>query len=289
MLGAIIGDVAGSTYEVDEINMKKKGSKVSYEDRIKILDKTVPLFKDNSSLTDDSVLTCAIADDLINGASYEETLKSYGLRELSLGEDSYGRNRFGHGFISWLSDKNNCNSYGNGCAMRISPVATLLNDIKDIKRETYNATIPSHNCYESILCAQAVSMAIYMAKNKKSKEEIKKYIEENYFDLDFNLKDLQKNYCFTSKCTESVPQAIYAFLIADDFEDGIRKAISIGGDTDTIACIAGSILESYYGVPEELKEKVDKYIPHYLKDIVNSFYERKLNNEKCSRKVKTKK
>ena len=289
MLGAIIGDVAGSTYEVDEINMKKNGNKVSYEDRIKILDNSVPLFKDESSLTDDSVLTCAIADALINNASYGEKLREYGIREICLGKDSYGRNRFGNGFINWLHNPNKNNSYGNGCAMRISPVATLLDDLKEIKKETYNATVPTHNSYEAILCAQAVSTVIYMAKHKKSKEEIKKYIEENYFNLDFDLEDLRHNYRFTSKCTDSVPQAIYIFLVSNNFEDGIRKAISIGGYTDTIACITGSIMESFYGVPEKLKEELKKYIPDYLKCVVDDFYERKLSSERGSIKVKRKK
>ena len=235
------------------------------------------------------MLTCAIADALINGVSYEEKLREYGKRELALGCDCYGRSRFGHGFINWLNDSSKNNSYGNGCAMRVSPIASLLDDIKEIKKETYKATVTTHNSYEAIICAQAVSMSIYMAKNKKSKEEIRKYIEENYFSLDFDIEDLRHNYKFSSKCTESVPQAIYIFLTANDFEDGIRKAISIGGDSDTIACICGSILESYYGVPEDLFKKVEKYIPDYLKCVIYEFYERKLNNERNSVKIKRKK
>ena len=122
MYGAIIGDVAGSIYEVMEINAKKKKTVRSKMERAIILDKKIPLFTDMSSMTDDSVLTCSIADSILNDVSYEKKLKEYGIKELELGDDLYGRNRFGSGFIKWLHDSSNGNSYGNGCAMRISPV-----------------------------------------------------------------------------------------------------------------------------------------------------------------------
>lgn len=273
MLGAIIGDVAGSTYEVDEVLALKNKSKVSYEDRIKILDKKIPLFKDNSSCTDDTILTSAIAETILKNGNYENYLREFGKREESLGLDIYGRSRFGSGFIDWLNNNSTGESFGNGCAMRVSPIPMYYNSLEEILNETYKSTITSHNHSDAINATKAVSIAIYMAKNNYSKEDIKVKIEhECNYDLNFNLEDLQKNYKFTSKAKDSIPQAIYCFLESNDFEDAIRKAISIGGDTDTIAAITGSIAENYYGIPKIIINEVNKYIPDYIKDIVNRFY-----------------
>lgn len=272
MYGAIIGDVAGSIYEVMEINAKKKKTVRSKMERTIILDKNTPLFTDMSSMTDDSVLTCSIADSILNDVSYEKKLKEYGLRELKLGDDLYGRSRFGSGFIKWLYDSNNGNSYGNGCAMRISPIGYLFDDLETIKKESKLATITSHNNPESIICSEAVAVSIYLLRNGMSKSNLKKYIEDNYFKLNFDLEDLRNNYTFTSKALNSVPQAIFIFLESNNFEETIRNATSIGGDSDTIACIAGSIAESFYEIPENLIKEVNKYIPDNYKKIVNEFY-----------------
>ncbi len=275
MLGAIIGDVAGSTYEVNEIRKKIKKSKISYEDRIKVLDENVPLFLPNSSVTDDSILTVAIADALLNNESYKDKLLEYGKKEITRGLDIYGRSRFGSGFVKWVQDQTFCESYGNGCAMRISSIPELLDDDKKVKEEVYKATIPTHNHPESLLCVNALAKTILLAKQKVSKENIKKYIENNYFPLNYDIERLRCNYTFSSRAIESVPQAIYCFLISEDFEDAIRKAISIGGDTDTIACMTGSIAENYYGVPEEVKENVMRYVPDYMLKVIDEFYYRK--------------
>lgn len=273
MLGAIIGDVAGSTYEVDEVLALKNKSKVSYEDRIKILDRKTTLFKQNSSCTDDTILTSAIAECILKNGNYENYLREFGKREESLGLDIYGRSRFGSGFIDWLNNNSTGESFGNGCAMRVSLIPMYYNSLEEILNETYKSTITSHNHSDAINATKAVSIAIYMAKNNYSKEDIKVKIEhECNYDLNFNLEDLQKNYKFTSKAKDSIPQAIYCFLESNDFEDAIRKAISIGGDTDTIAAITGSIAESYYGIPDEIISEVNKYIPDYIKDIINRFY-----------------
>lgn len=141
MYGAIIGDIVGSYYEVLEIKNKNR----SYEDRMKIMDRNVPLFNENCSCTDDSILTTAIADAILNGESYEKKLREYGLREINLGKDIYGRSRFGKGFVEWLKNDYMGESFGNGSAMRISPVGYLFNSINEIKIESLNATIPSHN------------------------------------------------------------------------------------------------------------------------------------------------
>lgn len=274
MLGSIIGDIIGSIYEVKEVDAIKndKDKKRSFDERIKILDKNVPLFTKECSYTDDSVLTTAIADAVLNNIDYEIYLKKYGLKELELGMDKYGRSRFGNGFVKWLYGLGEGVSYGNGSAMRISPIGYLFDDIETIKKEVKLATIPSHNNVEAIKGAEAVAITIYLARSNYSKEEIRKYIEDNYYKIDYNLEDLQKNYRFSSKCSNSVPQALFCFLESNSFIDAIRKSISIGGDSDTIACIVGGISEAYYGIPDELKEETYKFIPDYIKEILNQFY-----------------
>jgi ADP-ribosylglycohydrolase len=283
MLGSIIGDIAGSSYEVDEILARRNKTKVPYEERIKILDKSVPLFNKKSSYTDDSVLTCAIADALLSDRNYERALKEYGKKEINLGQDSYGRSRFGSGFLKWVQGSEPGESYGNGSAMRIAPVGFYFENLSDVVLNSRWATIPSHNNEDSLKAATATAISCYLAKNNYSKEEIKKRVEKILdTNLDFDLEYLQKNYVFTSKAIDSVPQAIYCFLISNGFEDCIRKSISIGGDTDTIACIAGGIAEAYYGIPQKIKDEVKPYIPEYISKVVDNFYSKiKLkNNEK---------
>jgi ADP-ribosylglycohydrolase len=239
MYGAIIGDIVGSYYEVLEIKNKNR----SYEDRIKIMDRNVPLFNEICSCTDDSILTTAIADAILNGESYEKKLREYCLREINLGKDIYGRSRFGKGFVEWLKNDYMGESFGNGSAMRISPVGYLFNSIDEIKSESLNATIPSHNHIESIKSSEAVAVSIYLLRRGMNKDSLKEYIEKNYFSLEYDLDDLRKNYRFTSRAIDSVPQAIFCFLNSNDFEDAIRLSISIGGDSDTIACITGALAE----------------------------------------------
>ena len=277
MLGAIIGDVAGSFYEVLEIEERKNNKKNrSYEERIKILDENVPLFTDKSSATDDSILTCAIYDAIKSGTyDYEKHLKLYGLREVELGKDIYGRSRFGSGFVDWLNGKKEGNSFGNGSAMRISPIGFCFNTLEEVIRNSKEATIPSHNHEESIKASEAVAVSIFLLRNGMEKEEVINYIKDNYYDLNYDLETLQRNYSFSSKAENSVPQAIYVFSVSNSFEDSIRKAISIGGDTDTIAAIVGSLSESYYGIPENLKHEVKPYLKDYMYDLLKDRYFKK--------------
>ncbi|MBQ7105025.1 MAG: ADP-ribosylglycohydrolase family protein [Bacilli bacterium] len=277
MLGAIIGDVVGSYYEVLEIEERKNNKKNrSYEERIKILDENIPLFTDKCSATDDSILTCAIYDAIKNGnRDYEKYLKIYGIREINLGKDIYGRSRFGSGFVDWLEGKKEGNSFGNGSAMRISPVGFCFNTLEEVKEESKKATIPSHNHVNAIIASEAVATSIFLLRKGMSKEEVIKYIKDNYYDLNYDLETLQKNYSFSSKASNSVPQALYIFSIANSFEDSIRKAISIGGDTDTIAAIVGSLSESYYGIPENLKQRVKPYLKDYMYDLLKDKYYKK--------------
>lgn len=272
MYGAIIGDVAGSYYEILEARARKNKQIRSYMEKTMILDKNIPLFTEKSSCTDDSILTIAIMDAKLNNKDYKETLKEYGLRELELGKDIYNRGRFGKGFVKWLTGDYEGDSYGNGCAMRISSIGFLCNSLEEVKEESYKATIPSHNHEESIKCAEAVAVSIFLLRNGLPKEKLKEYIENNYFKLDYDLDDLRLNYLFTSRAIDSVPQAIYCFLESKDFENAIRISLSIGGDSDTIAAITGAIAESYYGVPEDLIEKVNPYLRDYMNTVLEKYY-----------------
>lgn len=272
MYGAIIGDVAGSYYEILEARARKNKQIRSYMEKTMILDKNIPLFTEKSSCTDDSILTIAIMDAKLNNKDYKETLKEFGLRELELGKDIYNRGRFGKGFVKWLTGDYEGDSYGNGCAMRISSIGFLCNSLEEVKEESYKATIPSHNHEESIKCAEAVAVSIFLLRSGLAKEKLKEYIENNYFKLDYNLDDLRLNYLFTSRAIDSVPQAIYCFLESKDFENAIRISLSIGGDSDTIAAITGALAEAYYGVPEDLIEKVNPYLRDYMNPVLEKYY-----------------
>ena len=149
----------------------------------------------------------------------------------------------------------------------------LIYSLEEVKKESYRATIPSHNHPESIKGAEAISVLIYLLRNGYDKEKALNYIKNNYYNFDFDLEDLQRNNTFTSKTSICVPQAIYIFSISNDFEDAIRKAISIGGDTDTIGAIVGSIAEAYYGIPDYLKEEVKIYLNDEIIELI-------MNNEK---------
>ena len=276
MLGAIIGDIVGSYYEVLEIEEKKNNKRNrSYEERIKILDKETPLFTKMASVTDDSILTCAIYDAIKNGNNYEKYLKEYGIREINLGKDIYGRSRFGKGFVDWLENKKEGNSYGNGAAMRISPVGFCFETLEEVKENAKRATIPSHNHEDALKSAEAVAVSIFLLRKGMKKEEVIDYIKNNYYDLNYDLEELQRNYSFSSKAINSVPQALYVFSVANDFEDAIRKAISIGGDTDTIASIVGALSESYYQIPDEIKEQAKPYLIDYMYDLLKDKYFKK--------------
>lgn len=272
MLGAIIGDVAGSYYEVCEIEyFKKTKSPRPYEERIKIMDSNTPLFTENSSCTDDSILTYAIYKAIKENKPYEESLKEYGLKEIELGLDQYGRSRFGQGFVKWLLNEKEGNSYGNGAAMRIAPVGFMFEDLETVLKEAELATIPSHNNDEAIKSSKAVASAIFLLRKGYSKEEVLKYIQDNYYALDYDLEKLRHEYTFSSKASNSVPQALFIFFKSDSFEDAIRKAISIGGDSDTIACITGALAESYYGIEENIIKQVVPYLKDYMVDILERY------------------
>lgn len=277
IFGSVIGDIVGSIYEVYEVNEIKNQRR--YEDRIKILNKGTNLFLSDCSFTDDSILTTAIANAILTDNNYEKNIYEFGQREISLGMDKYGRSRFGGGFLRWLNDKSQNGSYGNGCAMRISPIGYAFDSLEKTLVEAEKSCICTHNHPDSIKCSRATAGAVYLSRCGQPKEVIKNFVEKELgFKLEYNLEFLQRYYKFSSKAINSVPQAIYCFLISNSYEDCLRKSISIGGDCDTIASISCGIAGAFYGVPQKLINEAKKFIPdNYLK-IINQFNQKFIKN-----------
>ena len=250
MLGAIIGDIVGSVYEWDNIKTKD-----------------FPLFVQNCEFTDDTVMTIAVAEGLMNGGrpdDYVNAIKRIGRM--------YPNSGYGGRFNVWLfSDDNKpYNSWGNGSAMRVSPVGWIFDSLEATECAAEISASVTHNHPEGVKGAQATAAAIFLARNGKSHEEIKTYIEEKYgYDLKRTLNEIRPIYKFNESCMETVPEAITAFLESKDFEDAIRNAISLGGDSDTLAAITGSIAEAAYGVPDEIRAKAISFLDFPLLEVFN--------------------
>ena len=256
MLGAIAGDIIGSVYEGNNIKTKD-----------------FPLFSSGCRFTDDTVLTIAVADVLLNGGNYTEWFKDYCRRYPNAG---YGMN-----FRNWaLSSRTEpYNSWGNGSAMRVSPIGFVLKDLDSVLREAKRSAEVTHNHPEGIKGAQATVAAIFLARTERNKKLIKSYIEATFgYNLNFSLDQIRPNYQFDVSCQGSVPQAIVAFLESTDFEDAIRNAISIGGDSDTIACIAGGIAHAFYGeVSEAIARQALSILDEPLCQVTEAFMSQYFN------------
>ncbi|MFP4091611.1 MAG: ADP-ribosylglycohydrolase family protein [Cyclobacteriaceae bacterium] len=250
MLGAIAGDIIGSVYEATPTKRTD-----------------FPLFQSASTFTDDTVLTVAVADCLLNDKDYTQSLQAWGRKYPDAG---YGGN-----FINWIFDKHPqpYNSWGNGSAMRVSPVGWTFDKLERVQQEAKKSAEVTHNHPEGIKGAQAVATAIFLARQGSSKSAIKAYIEEHYaYDLSRKIEDIRSHYSFDVSCQGSVPEAIIAFLESESFEDSIRLAISLAGDSDTQACIAGSIAEAFYGrVPAEIADEVVKRLHKDLRLVTQKF------------------
>jgi len=253
VLGAIVGDLIGSVYEFDNIKTTE-----------------FPLFRADSTFTDDTVLTVAVADVILNGGDYVGVFKDYFAR--------YPGRSYGGMFQAWASSAETgpYNSFGNGSAMRVSPVGFAFATLDEVLEEAKRTAEVTHNHPEGIKGAQAVAAAIFLARTGTSKQEIKQYVEEWFgYDLGEPLDEIRKYYTYDVTCQGSVPQSIIAFLESNDFEDAVRKAVSIGGDSDTVACITGSIAQAFYGgVPDHIADKVLGYLDDGLRSIVTSFMNR---------------
>ncbi len=253
IIGAVIGDIIGSMYE------------------FKNVPKRITWFSASDSVTDDSVLTVAVADALLHGKSFEQALRSWG--------EQYPAAGFGRGFRRWLESPAGYRNHSsaNGCVMRISPVGFYGQNLEQVLQLAKEATIPSHNSHAGIRSAQAVAAAIFLAKEGKSKQEIKDYVEKSFRIRVYD--NLQRTDDFASRyrgsdyvmAPESVTIALSAFMLGNDFEEVINTAISFGVDTDTVAAIAGGVAAAYYSVPRHIAEQAALYIPKRMLDIINEF------------------
>ncbi|NEO26924.1 MAG: ADP-ribosylglycohydrolase family protein [Kamptonema sp. SIO4C4] len=251
MLGAIAGDMIGSVYEANVTKNKH----------------FQPLFAPRSTFTDDTVLTVAVADALLTQGNYAQKLQAYTRR--------YPGRGYGGNFYRWARANNPqpYNSWGNGSAMRVSPVAYGFATLPEVLTEAQRSAEVTHNHPEGIKGAQATAAAIFLSRQGKEKAEIRDYIEQTFqYNLQQTLDEIRPQYSFDVSCQGSVPQAILSFLESVDFEDTIRNAISLGGDSDTIACIAGGIAEAFYGgVPAAIAEQVWRRLDDDLANVVKQF------------------
>lgn len=253
MIGAIAGDVIGSTYEFHPVKT------VEFE-----------LFTKYSHFTDDTVCTIALADAILSGQDYETLLRSHCRRFPDAG--------YGGRFRKWLysSSVKPYNSFGNGSAMRVSPVGFAYQTEHEVLKAAEQSALVTHNHPEGIKGAQATALAIFLAAHEADKQTIKSEIQNRFeYDLDRNLDDIRPGYSFDVTCQGSVPEAIIAFLESNSYEESIRLAVSLGGDADTQACITGGIAQAFYkSVPENIKEKTKEFLPPDYREIVNTFKER---------------
>ena len=260
MIGAIIGDIAGSIYEF-------KGLKIKGD---------FPLFKEECWFTDDTVMTCAIALSLLECEGNYEDLKELTIYNMhDIGKHYYDTALYGSMFQTWLItySQEPYNSFGNGSAMRIGAVPYFAKNLDELKELTRKVTEITHNHPEGLKGAEATAVAEWLALNGKSKQEIKEYIEQNYYSLDFDEQDLFDNYKFDGSCQGTVPQCIFAFLQSNSFEDAVKKVISWGGDTDTMGAITGAIAGAFYGVPQDIKKVCRYFLDERMTDILDRFNE----------------
>ena len=265
MYGAILGDMIGAPYEFD------RGDKT----------KNIPLFSKDSEFTDDSVLTVAVAEALMDARiegteKNEDEVKSLLAHSMHFWADAYPNAGYGFGFLGWLADPNMgpYNSCGNGAAMRVSSAGWLYDDLETTRRMARWTAEISHNHPEGIKGAESTASAIFLARHGASKDEIRDYIVKEFgYDLSRICDEIRPNYYHVETCQKTVPEAITAFLEGEDFEDVIRTAVSLGGDADTLTCIAGSIAEAFYGVPEKLKKECRKRLTMDMLDVVDRFEE----------------
>ena len=258
MLGAIIGDIVGSRFEWRNNKSKE-----------------FDFFHEACFFTDDTVMTVAIADAIMRANKEIDVLADYAVESMQLIGRPYPNCGYGGNFAHWMYSDNPkpYGSFGNGAAMRVSACGFVADSLEEVMELSNAVTEVTHNHPEGFNGAEATAVAVFMAKSGCKKEEIKEYIVDNYYDMDFTLDEIRNSYTFDVSCQGSVPQALEAFFESESFEDAIRNAISIGGDSDTIAAITGGIAEAYYGIPEEMVEKAKEYLDEELLEVVERFYD----------------
>ena len=258
MYGAILGDIIGSPYEFD------MGDKT----------KDFPLFSEDSCFTDDTVMTIAVAEAFLDAPNDDDAIRRRLIQSMQKWGHRYPGAGYGIRFSGWLgsSDPKPYYSFGNGSAMRVSSVAWLYNDLDTVRRMARISADVTHNHPEGIKGAEATAAAIFLGRTGHSKDEIRTYIEtEFHYGFSRTCDEIRPTYYHVESCQETVPEAITAFLEGDSFEDVIRTAVSLGGDCDTLTCIAGSIAEGFYGVPDELKQSCMKRLPDDLRNVLAKF------------------
>ena len=259
MFGAILGDIIGSPYEFDHNNIKTKD---------------FPLFSRNSQFTDDTVMTIAIAEAILYADGDLDDLADEAVTSMQKLGRLYPYAGYGARFVGWVHSDNPkpYNSLGNGAAMRVSPVAWAFDDMETVRKAARAVTAVTHNHPEGIKGAEATAAAIFMARKGASKAEIKAYIESEFgYDLNRTCDEIRPDYRHDETCMRTVPEAFAAFLEGESFEDVIRNAVSLGGDSDTLTAIAGSIAEGFYGVDYKLKTQAIRRLDGFLEDILGDF------------------
>lgn len=250
MLGAIAGDIIGSVYEWFGIKTTE-----------------FPLFQQECDFTDDTVMTIATADSILNDVDYAQSYRMFGRR--------YPDRGYGGNFRIWLEtdEAGPYNSWGNGSAMRISPVGFAFDTVKEVLQQAKKSAEVTHNHPEGIKGSQAAALAIYLARTQNSRETIQKEISDRFdYDLTRTITEIRPRYQFNVSCQGTVPEAITAFLESENFEHAIRLAVSLGGDSDTLACITGGIAQAYYGkIPKDIITEVRKRLPKEFIEIVDDF------------------
>lgn len=255
MLGAIAGDMVGSVYEFNNNKTKE-----------------FPLFTEASCFTDDSILTVAVAEVLMQGDDYQSAFQRYYRRY------PHPCGGYGARFQSWAAAANPepYNSWGNGSAMRVSPVGYAFDNLEAVLQEAERTAIVTHNHPEGVKGAQATAAAIFLARTGESKTAIREYITKTFgYDLNRTVDEIRPVYRYNESCQETVPEAIAAFLDSTDFEDAIRNAISLGGDSDTLTCITGGIAEAFYGgIPEAIAQEVWQRLDDPMRQVVEQFQQK---------------
>ena len=263
MYGAILGDIIGSPYEfVKDFKSKE-----------------FDLFCEASRFTDDTVMTVAVADALlrVSGDASSDEIKSEVINRMRYWGNKYPLVGYGMRFKSWLGSKDPkpYGSFGNGSAMRVSSVGYLYNTLERTREVAKLTAEVTHNHEEGIKGAEAVASAIFLMRSGATKKELKEYIQDNFnYDLSRSLSEIRPEYSHQVSSEKSVPEAVIAFLEGTSFEEVIRNAVSLGGDSDTQACIAGSIAETVYEIRDDLISKANTYLPKEMIEVVNEFYKR---------------
>jgi ADP-ribosylglycohydrolase len=249
MIGAIAGDIIGSVYEWKNIKTKQ-----------------FDLFSPDCCFTDDTVLSVALAESILTGADYPSLMRAYYRRYPGAG--------YGGFFHRWAQahESQPYNSWGNGAAMRISSVGFAFNTLDEVLVRAAEYTAVTHNHPEGIKGAQATAAAIFLARTGSTKAGIRQYTTATFrYDLSRSVDEIRPTYSFDESCQGTVPQAIVCFLESTDFEDAIRNAISLGGDSDTVACITGGIAQAHYGVPSAIADRAMSILDDDLRDMTARF------------------